>query len=680
VRFRNTLLIGCFLGLWCAGAALAGPLTLSFVPASQTVSQGPIFVDVMVSGFGPNTASAVGDFDLTVSYDTSIVSATGVTFGLALGDESLFEALTAADWFTTPGQINFAETSLLDSVDLIAGQAPLLSSGFVLAELMFDPAGIGTTPLNFTSVLAGDASGINIPLVTESGSITVVPEPGAFTLMCAGGAVLFLGRRRRWKLVVPAVAQIVTAVLLFSAPPLSPPPAPAPKASAKIPLKDAKDNATGVEYQVRTTNFPKTAQKAASQNLQTPITIYNTTNAAQRVIICATGITENLGANFNHMKIQMKLPANNSFTCEIPNAQNLAARQERLGAMGCRLITIPAKGGADGQSDASFVSGNDRTIPKFDAKKLPILGQFNVVGQFGGVGPTQTGAVGSGVAAGAGWGLVGGHPGISPSSGKTVARTIDDLYLHFILLQNAQLGFDADPNPPPARNAASFNCNKCFGMGPGGGGTGLEGFSGYHLEPLAAADRKNVMAVFANHWVKYQALELKRSQVLTASLNIYNDFTFFADGPTQAQYTLDTSMLPADCSVSSVSPILPSMPFTVSPQEVKRVSVAITCGPNVNPGDTGLLVLTMTGGESAGDTDVLSKHFLRVVAPLPCDVNADGSVDSLDIDEIMSMRGTPVGPGNKYDVDGDGIITVNDARACTLQCSLPVCAIPGPLQ
>jgi len=676
MRIRNTLLIACFLGLWCAGAAFAVPLTLSFVPVSQTVSQGPIFVHVKISGFGPGTATAVGDFDLTVSYDPSIVTATGVTFGLALGDETAFEALTAADWFTTPGVIDFAEVSLLDSLDLEARQAPLLATGFVLAQLIFEPAVLGTTPLNFTKSIAGDSSGTNIaPLATETGSITVVavPEPSSFALMAAAGLVLYFWRRIRWKLVVPAIVQIACVVLLFAAAP--------PAVSPRIPLKDAKGAVTGIEYQVRTTHFPKAFPndpRARSQNLVTPITLYNTTNAVQRVIVCATGISVNLGDDFKHMKVQMTLAAN-MFSCDLPNAQNLAARKERLGAMGCRLITIPAKGAADGQTDATFVSGNDRTVPQFDAKKLPIPGKFNVVKQFGGVGPTQTGMIGSGVASGEGWGNVGGHPGVGPNA-PSVAKALDDLYLHFILLQNANLGFVADPAKAPPRDQASFNCNKCFGMGPGGGGTGLGDFRGYHLEPLAAADRKGVMAVFANHWIKYQTLELKNSQTLTASLNLHNDFTYFASGPTQAQYTLDSSGVPSDCFVSSAGPPSPSTPFTVSPQEVKRVQVGVTCGPNVSPGAAGQLVLTMTGAESLGDPELLSTHVLRLVAPLPCDVNADGSVDSLDIEEIMSLRGQPGGAGNKYDVDADGTITVNDARRCTLSCSMPTCTIPPPPQ
>ena len=63
---------------------------------------------------------------------------------------------------------------------------------------------------------------------------------------------------------------------------------------------------------------------------------------------------------------------------------------------------------------------------------------------------------------------------------------------------------------------------------------------------------------------------------------------------------------------------------------------------------------------------------------IPTDVNADGSVDAIDIADIMALNGTPAPPGSPYDVDGDGIITVNDARICTLQCSLPLCAVPPP--
>lgn len=60
-----------------------------------------------------------------------------------------------------------------------------------------------------------------------------------------------------------------------------------------------------------------------------------------------------------------------------------------------------------------------------------------------------------------------------------------------------------------------------------------------------------------------------------------------------------------------------------------------------------------------------------------CDVNADGSVDRADVDAIFAARNTSAsGTDDLRDDDGDGTITVIDARACTLSCDLPECALP----
>ena len=58
-----------------------------------------------------------------------------------------------------------------------------------------------------------------------------------------------------------------------------------------------------------------------------------------------------------------------------------------------------------------------------------------------------------------------------------------------------------------------------------------------------------------------------------------------------------------------------------------------------------------------------------------CDVDADGDVDRLDISLIFAARNQPAGPGDPRDFDGDGVITVLDARGCVLQCTLPRCEI-----
>jgi hypothetical protein len=70
--------------------------------------------------------------------------------------------------------------------------------------------------------------------------------------------------------------------------------------------------------------------------------------------------------------------------------------------------------------------------------------------------------------------------------------------------------------------------------------------------------------------------------------------------------------------------------------------------------------------------------FVGCAAPEPliCDIDADGDVDILDIRGISARRGDTALPGDPADIDGDGVITVGDARNCTYQCTLPRCAIP----
>ena len=59
---------------------------------------------------------------------------------------------------------------------------------------------------------------------------------------------------------------------------------------------------------------------------------------------------------------------------------------------------------------------------------------------------------------------------------------------------------------------------------------------------------------------------------------------------------------------------------------------------------------------------------------MKCDLNDDNLINRTDINIIMSGRGQNL-PGDPRDIDGDGWITVNDARGCTLQCTKPNCAL-----
>jgi len=64
-----------------------------------------------------------------------------------------------------------------------------------------------------------------------------------------------------------------------------------------------------------------------------------------------------------------------------------------------------------------------------------------------------------------------------------------------------------------------------------------------------------------------------------------------------------------------------------------------------------------------------------VIAPRQrCDMNGDGQVDRNDIARLFGARNVPATTGDPRDVDEDALITVNDARVCTLECTNPQCA------
>ena len=66
-------------------------------------------------------------------------------------------------------------------------------------------------------------------------------------------------------------------------------------------------------------------------------------------------------------------------------------------------------------------------------------------------------------------------------------------------------------------------------------------------------------------------------------------------------------------------------------------------------------------------------------APLLCDTDGDRIVDAADISSIGLASGTPSsGPGDVRDIDGDGFITVLDARQCVARCDQPQCGFDDP--
>ncbi len=70
------------------------------------------------------------------------------------------------------------------------------------------------------------------------------------------------------------------------------------------------------------------------------------------------------------------------------------------------------------------------------------------------------------------------------------------------------------------------------------------------------------------------------------------------------------------------------------------------------------------------------QRVMADVPGMPGDLDEDCDVDVNDLNVILAGRNTPAtGPDDPRDLDGDGVITVLDARKCVLLCTRPRCAV-----
>lgn len=69
--------------------------------------------------------------------------------------------------------------------------------------------------------------------------------------------------------------------------------------------------------------------------------------------------------------------------------------------------------------------------------------------------------------------------------------------------------------------------------------------------------------------------------------------------------------------------------------------------------------------------------FASAAGAATCDANNNGVIDRTDINLIMAARNQTAVAGDPRDANGDGLITVTDARICSQMCTLPDCSTPG---
>jgi hypothetical protein len=150
------------------------------------ISGPPVLVDVRVQNVV--AAGGLGDFDFTVTFDTSVGTAVSVNPGPFLG--STGRAVTCAPAAIAAGSVNFG-------CDTTGGAPPGPTGSGVLATITFQPgASFGSSNLIFTSSSLRDIGSAAIPHTALTGAM-IIAKCGDFngdTTVTVGDILLVILR------------------------------------------------------------------------------------------------------------------------------------------------------------------------------------------------------------------------------------------------------------------------------------------------------------------------------------------------------------------------------------------------------------------------------------------------------------------------------------------------------
>jgi len=151
----------------------------------------------------------------------------------------------------------------------------------------------------------------------------------------------------------------------------------------------------------------------------------------------------------------------------------------------------------------------------------------------------------------------------------------------------------------------------------------------------------------------------------TQAITLGDTLTFdivASDADTGDTVTLNSAGLPSGAFTT------PVLPITGNP-----VSSTFRWTPGAT--QVGNILISFSATSSSGGFSQCPVT-LQVLAVQKCDVDGDNNIDADDISLIFTARNTPATDSNDLrDVDNDNVITVLDARQCTLRCDLTNCQI-----